>query len=139
MRELENKFNLKRIKNLIAAGTIITEGKSRLRQDDMEMVYWSEARIPNESDKIKDLLKIKDQVFYYVVNVVNQNNRHESNSNYFESTTCLNYKKGIIEEAIYLQIIEPEDYNLVEFANPIKETEYREAEAFDIFKKLMKI
>ncbi len=58
MRELENKFHRKTINTLLALGTIIAEGKSRFREDDHETVFWTEARLPNQSDKIKELLSI---------------------------------------------------------------------------------
>ena len=43
---LENSFNKKTIDNLLSKGLIVRTHHSRLRTDDMEMVYWSCYELP---------------------------------------------------------------------------------------------
>jgi TRAP-type C4-dicarboxylate transport system substrate-binding protein len=57
MEDLNDKFHAKALKNLLEAGVLVREWKSRLRQDDMEMVYWSEVRLKNDSDVIREMIK----------------------------------------------------------------------------------
>lgn len=57
MHTLTDMFHRTTLKNLFEAGVLITETQSRLRQDDMEMVYWTEVRVPTATDKIKELIK----------------------------------------------------------------------------------
>lgn len=57
MRTLTDMFHRTTLKNLFETGVLITETQSRLRQDDMEMVYWVEVRVPTATDKIKELIK----------------------------------------------------------------------------------
>jgi hypothetical protein len=57
LQYLQDAFHKTAIKNLIESGVLITEGQSRLRQDDMEMVYWTEIRVPTDADIVKQLIK----------------------------------------------------------------------------------
>jgi hypothetical protein len=57
MRELNDMFHAKALKNLLEAGVLVLEWKSRLRQDDMEMVYWTEVRLHNDSDTIREMIQ----------------------------------------------------------------------------------
>ena len=58
IEDLNRKFHRTAIKTLLSAGVIITEGHSRLRQDDQEMVFWTEVRVPNDADEVKRLIKV---------------------------------------------------------------------------------
>lgn len=41
----EKEFNKKTIDNLLEKGVVVRESRSRLRQDDMEMIYWDIYRL----------------------------------------------------------------------------------------------
>jgi primosomal protein N' len=44
-------FNAGTLRNLVQKGVLTVESHSRLRQDDMEMVYWSTYRVTNKLEQ----------------------------------------------------------------------------------------
>lgn len=60
LEEVESQFHGKTIKNLLNQGVIKLEHKSRLRTDDMEMVYWQEVSLVKtgmSSEEIKKTIE----------------------------------------------------------------------------------
>lgn len=49
--KLYSVFNKRTIESMLHKNEIITESHSRLRTDDMEMVYWTNARLAHPLDK----------------------------------------------------------------------------------------
>lgn len=51
---LNRLFNVRTLEALVNSGKVVLEHKSRLRQDDMEMVYWTEAKLNTKSKALPE-------------------------------------------------------------------------------------
>jgi hypothetical protein len=76
--------------------------------------------------KIKGLLHIKDQAFYYEVHVLELDN--SGRSYFFISNRKLSTKKSITNEAKRLKIIDEDDANFTDYAHAVCEEDYVEAQ-----------